>query len=59
MKLDVISVKKRKVIDTQEEGMLTQKKVINLEVEKYSSLGRSDCNLEDGAAYFSESVVFT
>jgi len=58
MKVDVKSVKNRKVLDTQQDGMLTQKKVINSEVEKYPSLGRSDHNLEDGAAYFSESVVF-
>jgi hypothetical protein len=59
MKVDVKSVNNRKVLDAQKDGLLTQKKVINWEVEKYPSLGRSDHNLEDGAVYFSESVVFT
>lgn len=52
MKLDVKSVKNRNVIDTQEDGMLTQKKVINWEIEKCPSLGRSDYNLEDGGNTF-------
>jgi hypothetical protein len=52
MKMFVKSVKNRNVLDTQEDGMLTQKKVIDWEVEKYPSLGRSDYNLEDGGSVF-------
>jgi len=52
MKVDVKSVKNRKVLDTQEDGMLTQKKVVNWEVMKYPSLGRSDYNLEGEGSTF-------
>jgi len=59
MKVDVKSVTNRNVLDPQEDGMLTQKKVINWEADKYPSPGRSDYNLKMEAAYFSENVVFT